>query len=108
MVPTAGTAADCTQTAARITDREAEPQVADRGDDRAAVAQARVPVMPPRRNRKPSGTCNPELSLLRHRSENPFRAFRPRRGVATRDAQKAASCLALCQIGALGLWVRLC
>ncbi len=100
-------AADCTQAAARITDREAEPRGADRGDDRVAVAQARGPGMPPRRNRKPPGTCHPELYLLRHRIENPFRAFPPWRGVATRDAMKAASCLALCPIRALGLWVRL-
>jgi len=50
----------------------------------AAAAQAREPVMPPRRPRQHPPPYDRDLYPLRPRSENAFLAFTQWRGVATR------------------------
>ena len=111
MAVTAGTVADCTQAEALIEGFEAEYLLAYRGYDTngmLAAARARwmVPVMPPKRGRKDPQSYDEALYQARHLVENCFGQLKGWRGVATRYAKKAASHLAICQIRALSLWVK--
>ena len=112
MVITAGTVADCTQAVGLIEGIAAEYLLADRGYDTnkvlaAARARGMVPVIPPRRSRKTPSSYDAALYQARHLVENCFGRLKEWRGVATRYAKKAASYLAICQIGALALWAKI-
>ncbi len=77
-VSTEGTAAEGTPAAALSEERKAEHREADRGSDRkagleAAEAPERVPVIPPRRNRKPSAPMTRTGTRGDTRSRTPFR-----------------------------------
>ena len=61
----------------------------------------------PKRNRKVAREYDMALYQARHLVEKGFGKLKEWRGVATRYAQNAASYLAICQIRALALWVKI-
>ena len=112
LILTEGTTADCSEAIALIEDIEAEHLLADKGYDSNEIVQEALsrgmnPVIPPRSNRKNPRTYDKYLYKLRHLVENAFLYLKQWRGVATRYAKKGASFMAVCQIRALVLWIKL-
>jgi transposase len=89
----------------------AEHLLADKGyDSDAIVEQAQQQGMqaqiPPRKNRKEPRSYDKHLYKLRHLVENAFLELKRRRGIATRYAKNAASCLAAVRIRCVVLWLK--
>lgn len=65
------------------------------------------PVIPPKSSRKEKRDYDQALYKLRHLVESGFLEFKQWRGVATRNAKRAASYLAICQLRAVLIWSKL-
>ncbi|MFN9747625.1 MAG: IS5 family transposase [Burkholderiales bacterium] len=107
-----GTRADCAEAASLIEGIDAEPLIADKGDDSdAIIRQARSQGMqaqiPPRKNRKEPRDYDKPLYRQRHPVENAFLHLKGWRGIGTRYAKNLASFLAAAQIRCLALWLRI-
>jgi transposase len=112
VIVTAGPVADCTQAGALVEGTGAENLIADRGyDSDATVAMAveagMVPVIPPRSNRREKRSYDECLYRPRHLVENAFAEMKRWRGIATRYAKNAASCLAAVHFRCIIMWARI-
>jgi len=70
-----------------------------------AAAHRRVPVIPPKKNRKDQRDYDTYLYRLRHLVENAILRLKGWRGVATRYAKRTSSFLAIVQIRCAFLWL---
>jgi transposase len=103
VIVTAGPVADCTQAGALVEGMGAESLMADRGCGSGAIVgmateAGMAPAIPPRPNRREKRRHDRYLYRLRHLVENAFAEMRRWRGIATRYAKSAASCLAAARI----------
>ena len=107
---TTGTRADCAEALPLIEGLQADALMADKAYDTNeilahAAAHRRVPVIPPKKNRKDQRDYDTYLYRLRHLVENAILRLKGWRGVATRYAKRTSSFLAIVQIRCAFLWL---
>jgi transposase len=112
VVVAAGPVADFTQAGALVEGIGAESLMADKGCGSDAIVEMSVdagmaPVIPPRSNRREKRRYDRYLYRLRHLVENAFPDMKRWRGIATRYAKNAVSCLAAVHIRCIIMWARI-